>query len=213
MNTRIQVEHPVTEMVTGTDLVKAQIQVAAGMPLPFKQKDLSQNGWAIECRVYAEDAENGFVPAPGRIDRMSLPEGPGVRNDAGVYEGSEVSVYYDPMISKLVTWGRDRDEAIARMRRALSEYAISGTLTTNLDFHRWIMRHPRFLAGDLDTHFIDHEYRVGARASVDSARLAAILAAAVASQRDSNHRQVSIPESRSKSSVWRTMGRFESMRR
>src|SRR6202030_285608 len=159
MNTRIQVEHPVTELVTGVDLVKAQIQVAAGMPLPFKQSDLAQRGWAIECRIYAEDPAAGFVPAPGKIDTLRLPDGPGVRVDAGVYEGAEVSLFYDPMISKLATWGRNRGEAIDRMRRALAECTIAGALTTNLAFHRWIVEQPRFLAGDFDTNFINEEYR------------------------------------------------------
>ena len=158
MNTRIQVEHPMTEMVTGVDLVKAQIEVAAGAPLPFSQKDLSQRGWAVECRIYAEDPAAGFVPAPGRIDTLRWPSGPGVRNDAGVYAGAEVPVFYDPMISKLAVWGRDRAEAIARMRRALGEFVIAGELTTNLDFHRWLMNHPVFLSGDYDTNFIEQEY-------------------------------------------------------
>ncbi|MFZ0890514.1 MAG: acetyl-CoA carboxylase biotin carboxylase subunit, partial [Candidatus Binataceae bacterium] len=159
MNTRIQVEHPVTEMVTGLDLVKLQIQIAAGEPLPFKQEDLHQRGWAIECRIYAEDPANGFAPSPGRITAIRFPDGPGVRNDAGVYWGAEVPVFYDPIISKLITWGRDRKEAIERMRRALGEFLIAGDLSTNLDFHRWLMTHPRFIAGDFDTDFISQEYR------------------------------------------------------
>jgi acetyl-CoA carboxylase biotin carboxylase subunit len=188
MNTRIQVEHPVTEMVTGIDLVKLQIEVAAGASLPFAQANLHQNGWAVECRIYAEDPANGFVPAPGRIAAMSLPDGPGVRVDAGVYAGAEVSVFYDPMIAKLATWGRDRAEAIARMRRALSEFTIAGELSTNLDFHRWITKHPRFLAGDFDTNFIAQEFHPANDAKIaDPARAAAILAAAFAAQRGANH--------------------------
>jgi acetyl-CoA carboxylase, biotin carboxylase subunit len=187
MNTRIQVEHPVTEMVTGVDLVKLQIEVAAGAPLPFKQEDLAQHGWALECRVYAEDAAAGFVPAPGRIETMLLPSGPGVRVDAGVYAGAEVSVFYDPMIAKLATWGRNREEAIARMRRALSEFTIVGELSTNLDFHRWITNHPRFLAGDFDTNFIAQEYRPQAvPRAADTTSFAAMLAAAFVAQREGN---------------------------
>jgi len=211
MNTRIQVEHPVTEMVTGVDLVKLQIEVAAGASLPFKQQDLAQNGWAVECRIYAEDSAAGFVPAPGRIETMTLPNGPGVRVDTGVYAGAEVSVFYDPMIAKLVTWGRDRAEAIARMRRALSEFTIVGELSTNLDFHRWIANHPRFLAGDFDTNFIAQEYRAETAAKAeDPARLAAILAAAFVAQRDGNHATTTgapAPGQRPTASPWKLLGR------
>src|SRR5262249_37141321 len=126
MNTRVQVEHAVTELVTGIDIVKTGICVAAGRPIPFNQSDVGVNGWAIECRVYAEDPDKNFLPSPGKISVYRAPEGPGVRNDSGVYAGAEVTVYYDPMIAKLCTWGRDRSEAIARMRRALHEYAIEG---------------------------------------------------------------------------------------
>ena len=209
MNTRIQVEHPVTEMVTGVDLVKLQIEVAAGLPLPFAQTDLHQNGWAVECRIYAEDPANGFVPAPGRIDAMTFPDGPGVRVDAGVCAGAEVSVFYDPMIAKLATWGRDRNEAIARMRRALSEFTIVGELTTNLEFHRWITRHPRFLAGDFDTNFIAQEYRpANGNNAPDLARTAAILAAAFSAQRAGN--QTLTPDATAKRSAvspWKLLGR------
>jgi acetyl-CoA carboxylase biotin carboxylase subunit len=213
MNTRIQVEHPVTEMVTGIDLVKTQIEVAAGMPLPFKQNDLRQHGWAVECRIYAEDTAAGFVPAPGRIDTMTVPDGPGVRVDTGVYAGTEVSVFYDPMIAKLVTWGRDRAEAIARMRRALGEFKIAGELSTNLDFHQWLMRHPRFNAGDFDTNFIAQEHKPGAAANnADPVRLTAILAAAFAAQRDGNHTvAASAPNQPSRGatapSPWKLVGR------
>jgi len=214
MNTRIQVEHPVTEMVTGVDLVKLQIQVAAGTALPFKQQDLAQNGWAVECRIYAEDSAAGFVPAPGRIETMTFPNGPGVRVDAGVYAGAEVSVFYDPMIAKLVTWGRDRAEAIARMRRALSEFTITGELSTNLDFHRWITNQPRFLAGDFDTNFIAQEYRPETAAKTqDPARLAAILAAAFIAQQDGNHTATAAAGQRpAAASPWKLIGRSNLLR-
>ncbi len=154
MNTRLQVEHPVTEMVTGLDLVKLQILVARGEELGLSQADVVQNGHAIECRVYAEDPERDFLPSPGRILALHVPGGPGVRDDSGVYEGYSVPVHYDPLISKLVAWGRDREEAVARMRRAVSEYKVLGIQTT-LPFFAKVMRHPDFLAGDFDTSFVD----------------------------------------------------------
>jgi acetyl-CoA carboxylase biotin carboxylase subunit len=214
MNTRIQVEHPVTELVTGVDLVKLQISVAAGESLPFAQKELRQHGWALECRVYAEDPAAGFAPAPGKIQSMHLPDGPGIRVDAGVYAGAEVPIYYDPMICKLAAWGRDRDEAAARMRRALDEFTISGELTTNLDFHRWLMRHPRFLNGDFDTGFISQEYQAPASGqNNDSARLAAIVAAAVIASRDTNHANSASPTPAATESAWKTLGRIDALRR
>lgn len=153
MNTRLQVEHPVTELITGIDLVREQIRVANGEPLSFTQDDVRINGHAIECRVYAEDPEKNFMPSPGRITRLRLPHGPGVRDDGGVYEGAEVSIYYDPMISKLAVHGRDRTEAIDRMRRALAEYEVGGIKTT-LPFFRELMDDEKFIAGELDTGFI-----------------------------------------------------------
>lgn len=153
MNTRLQVEHPVTELVTGIDLVREQIRVAAVEPLSFTQQDITWIGHAIECRVYAEDPENDFLPSPGRITRLRLPQGPGVRDDGGVYEGAEVSIYYDPMISKLAVYGRSREEAIGRMRRALQEYEVGGIKTT-LPFFREIMADGEFIAGKIDTGFI-----------------------------------------------------------
>lgn len=153
MNTRLQVEHPVTELVTGIDLVREQINIAAGNKLSFTQEDIKLTGHAIECRVYAEDPDSGFLPSPGVIRRLRLPQGPGVRDDGGVYEGGEVSIYYDPMISKFSVIGRDRAEAIERMRRALMEYRISGIKTT-LPFFVEVMDDPKFVAGELDTGFI-----------------------------------------------------------
>jgi acetyl-CoA carboxylase biotin carboxylase subunit len=153
MNTRLQVEHPVTELVTGVDLVREQIRVAAGLPLSFTQEDVRLEGHAIECRIYAEDPEQNFLPSPGKITRLRLPQGPGVRDDGGVYQGSEVSIYYDPMISKFAVYGRNRIEAIERMRRALAEYEIGGIKTT-LPFFRQVMEDEEFVAGKLDTGFI-----------------------------------------------------------
>src|SRR6266404_2135922 len=154
MNTRLQVEHPVTELVTGFDLVCEQIKVAAGARLSFGQDDMHWRGHAIECRVYAEDPENNFFPSPGKITFLRVPAGPGIRDDSGVAQGDEGSIYYDPMISKLAAWGRTRTEAIERLRRALDEYAVGGIKTT-LPFFRSIVRDEEFVAGHLDTNFIN----------------------------------------------------------
>ncbi len=156
VNTRLQVEHPVTEMVTGLDLVREQIRIAAGEPLRIKNRDRTARGSAIECRIYAEDPANQFMPSSGTIRNYIEPSGPFVRVDSGYRKGDAVSLYYDPMIAKLITWGRDRGQAIARMRRALEEYAITG-VTTTIPFHKRIMQHPRFVAGDISTHFIAEE--------------------------------------------------------
>ena len=155
MNTRLQVEHPITEMVTGVDLVKEQILIASGEKLSYSQKDIQQNGHSIECRIYAEDPENNFMPSPGKIQKITEPQGIGVRNDGYVYAGFDIPLYYDPLISKLVTWGRSRDEAIGRMKRALKEYFISGVKTSIQFLHR-IMETPDFVNGKYDTHFINN---------------------------------------------------------
>jgi acetyl-CoA carboxylase biotin carboxylase subunit len=182
MNTRIQVEHPITEAVTGVDLVKAQIEIAAGRPLGFRQQDVVQRGWAIECRIYAEDPDNNFLPAPGRIEMLRVPNGIGIRDDSGVYEGFEVTTFYDPILSKLVAWGATRDEAIARMLRALHEYMVVGPVT-NIAFHRWALQHPAFRRGDIDTGFIAREFRPGAPLDGPAADLPAIAAAVAAATR------------------------------
>jgi acetyl-CoA carboxylase biotin carboxylase subunit len=157
MNTRLQVEHPVTEMVTGLDLVGWQLAVAEGRPLPLTQEeaDARRRGAAMECRVYAEDPLK-FLPSPGRITSLRVPSGPYVRDDSGVVQGSEITVFYDPLVSKLVVWGEDRDAALGRMRRALDEYRVGG-IKTNLPFHRRLLRHPLFIQGDYDTGFIERE--------------------------------------------------------
>jgi pyruvate carboxylase subunit A len=155
-NTRVQVEHPVTEMVTGIDIVKEQIRIAQGQPLSFKQGDVKLNGWAIECRINAEDPLADFAPSTGKLRGYRSPGGIGVRVDSGVHTRYTIPYMYDPMISKLIVWGRDRNEAIARMKRALYEYIIVG-VKTNIPFHKAVMENPRFVSGDFGTHFIDRE--------------------------------------------------------
>ncbi|MBI2678061.1 MAG: acetyl-CoA carboxylase biotin carboxylase subunit [Candidatus Koribacter versatilis] len=154
MNTRLQVEHPVTEFVTGLDLVHLQMRVAAGEKLPFRQEDVQLRGHAIECRVYAEDPENNFLPSPGRIQKLTLPSGPGVRNDSGMYEGWTVPLDYDPLLAKLIAHAPTRAQAAARLERALSEYFVGG-IRTNLSLFRAVLRHPDFIAGRLATGFLD----------------------------------------------------------
>lgn len=153
MNTRLQVEHPVTELVTGIDLVREQIRIAAGERLTIKQEAVRWEGSAIECRVYAEDPANNFLPSPGKITRLRVPSGPGVRDDGGVYEGWEVPLFYDPMISKLAAWGTTRAEAIARMKRALSEYHVGGIRTT-IPFFQAVLDDEEFHRGETDTGYI-----------------------------------------------------------
>jgi acetyl-CoA carboxylase biotin carboxylase subunit len=213
MNTRIQVEHAITEMVTGLDLVKTQILVAAGEPLPFSQDDVRQHGHALECRIYAEDPYNKFFPSPGKIEFLHAPGGIGVRDDSGVYEGYEVSLYYDPMISKLITWGNTRQEAIERMRRALDEYRIHG-IVTNLAFHRWILHHPRFLAGDFDTNFIAQEYRGVIDGDSEALRHAALAAAVLAERQRERDRSTHIGTATlgTAQSAWRLAARRGALR-
>lgn len=154
VNTRLQVEHPVTEMVTGHDLVRAQLAVAAGQALPFRQEGLKQEGHALECRIYAEDPSHGYLPSTGRIQVYRAPAGPGIRVDSGVEEGSVVTVHYDPLLAKLIVWAEDRRSALARMDLALSRFVILG-VRTNIPFLRNLLRHPSFQAGELHTHFLD----------------------------------------------------------
>ncbi|QBD80136.1 acetyl-CoA carboxylase biotin carboxylase subunit [Ktedonosporobacter rubrisoli] len=163
VNARIQVEHPVTEWCTGFDLVQEQFRVAAGLPLSFSQDDVQLRGSAIECRISAEDPANRFLPATGTVQALQEPSGPGIRVDSSLYPGLQVPLFYDPLLSKLIVWGKDRAQAIARMRRALDEYHIVGVRTT-LPFARWLMEHPRFAAADMSTDFIAEEWDGSARA-------------------------------------------------
>ena len=183
MNTRLQVEHPVTEQVTGVDLVEWQIRIARGERLALDPEAMiTPRGHAIECRIYAEDPDAGFMPSPGRVHGLRVPQGPGIRDDSGLYEGGEVPIYYDPMISKLIAWAGDRPAALARMKRALAEYEVRGIRTT-IPFFRWILEDPDFQAARFDTTFIDR--KLGARngeplvATTDDQAVLAAIAVAV----------------------------------
>ncbi|HVT05811.1 MAG TPA: acetyl-CoA carboxylase biotin carboxylase subunit, partial [Polyangia bacterium] len=202
MNTRLQVEHPVTELVTGLDLVRWQLAVAQGEKLPLAQEAIPRRGAAIECRVYAEDPVK-FLPSPGTITSLRVPAGPGIRDDAGVVAGSVVSVHYDPMISKLCAWADTRTAAIDRMRRALSEYHVGG-IRTNLPFHRRVMRHPAFIAGEYDTGFIERYKADLAPLPADdrTAQLAAV-AAALEAARAGLGAPLALDLSQTQPSAWR----------
>lgn len=208
MNTRLQVEHPVTEMVTGIDLVKCQIEIASGLPLPFSQDDIKPIGHSLQCRIYAEDPDNNFMPSPGKIVHLRVPSGGlGVRDDNGIYEGYEVPMEYDPLLSKLVTWGQTRSEAIHRMLRALSEYQIYGIRTT-VPFFKRILRHPRFFAGDYNTHFIPNmEKKKDGGNTKDE--LVALIAAGIKSYCESKGGVTS--RKKRKASQWKAQGRWQSM--
>ncbi|MBM2846480.1 MAG: acetyl-CoA carboxylase biotin carboxylase subunit, partial [Bacteroidetes bacterium] len=158
MNTRLQVEHPITEMVTGIDLVREQIRVAQGEELSFRQEDVRPRGHAIECRICAEDPANNFFPSTGRLHIVEPPSGPFIRVENGVRSGDEVSMFYDPLLAKVVTWGEDRQQAVERMLRALDEFVIAGIHTT-IPFCRFVLTDPEFIAGRFDTHFVADRYR------------------------------------------------------
>jgi acetyl-CoA carboxylase biotin carboxylase subunit len=210
-NTRLQVEHTVTEMVTGIDLVKEQIRIAAGQPLSIRQEDVRVEGVAIECRIYAEDPYRGFIPSPGRIVTLREPGGPGVRLDSGVYEGYEVQLHYDPLIAKLITWGRDRREAVHRMRRALREYVVQGP-TTTVAFHRQVMADADFLEGRFDTTYVDTRFPDRPHAWDESARTVAVAAAGIHAARRRLEARVD-DEGSAAPSAWTLAARQAALRR
>ena len=177
MNTRLQVEHPVTELVTGLDLVHLQIRIAAGEKLPFQQEDVRLRGHAIECRIYAEDPDNNYFPSPGKITLLLAPSGPGIRRDSGMYEGWNVPIDYDPLLAKLIGYGTDREQAISRLTRALNEYFVGG-IKTNISLFRRILRDENFHAAKLDTGFLDRMLKRAEDKTADakSAEIAAIAA-------------------------------------
>ncbi|HKF22665.1 MAG TPA: acetyl-CoA carboxylase biotin carboxylase subunit [Candidatus Angelobacter sp.] len=215
MNTRLQVEHPVTELVTGVDLVHLQLRIAAGEKLPFRQEDVALRGHAIECRIYAEDPENNFYPSPGRITRLMQPSGPGVREDSGVYEGWKVPLDYDPMLSKLIVHAPDRASALARMRRALDEYFVGG-IKTNLPLFRRVLGHPDFVAARIDTGFLDRLLAApvpvaeSSNSLADVAAISAALFAATAAPSAANGRR---SDDSQKVSAWKRAARSEGIER
>jgi len=213
MNTRLQVEHPITEMVTGIDIVKEQIRIARGRALSYKQEDVKINGHSIECRINAEDPYNDFMPSTGRITHSLVPTGPGVRVDTGVYPGFEITPFYDPLIAKLIVWGETRAQAILRMRRALEEYRIIG-VQTNIPFHQTMMDSHRFMGGQYDTRFVEERFSMedAEESKERHPEIAALLATLVAHQETERSAQV-VRRNERDASNWKWVSRWERMHR
>jgi acetyl-CoA carboxylase biotin carboxylase subunit len=216
MNTRLQVEHPVTELITGLDLVHLQIRIAAGEKLPFRQEDIVIRGHAIECRIYAEDPENNFFPSPGKIETLLTPAGPGVRLDSGVYTGWTVPIDYDPLLAKLVGYGEDRQQAISRLARALPEYFVAG-IKTNLGLFRRILADKDFQSGKIDTGYLERFLKgveTGGESKQNSANIAAIAAAVFAvleSKTSGSNHETAMSETGPATSSWKRAARTESL--
>jgi len=213
MNTRLQVEHPITEMVTGIDIVKEQIRIARGRHLSYTQEDVHQNGAAIECRINAEDPYNSYLPSTGLISHSILPTGPGIRVDTGVYPGFEISSFYDPLISKLVSWGESRGQAILRMRRALEEYRIVG-VRTNIPFHQRMMDSHRFMGGQFDTRFVEERFSMDDTddSKTTNMEIAAVIATLMTHQHLEHSAQI-VRRGERDTSNWKWVGRWERMHR
>jgi acetyl-CoA carboxylase biotin carboxylase subunit len=213
MNTRLQVEHPITELVTGIDIVKEQLRIARDRKLRYAQENIHFNGWALECRINAEDAYNNFLPSTGILNSVIAPSGPGVRVDTGVYAGFEISPYYDALISKLICWGETRGEAILRMRRALEEYRILG-VKTNIPFHQHIMDSHRFIAGSFDTRFVEERFSMDELEEEKEhlAKIAAVMAALVTHRESQSASQI-VRRNKRDTSNWKWVGRWERMNR
>ncbi len=205
MNTRLQVEHPVTEMVYGVDLVREQIRVAEGHPLSWKQEDLVPEGWAIECRIYAEDPYNGFLPSLGRIESLRLGSGPGIRNDMGIYQGFEVPRFYDPMLGKLIAYGATREQARRRVLGALREMVVRG-VRTNIAFHRWVLDREEFVSGDIDTNMVGRIFK-GIERREDPLRERAAVVAAVIAEYEGAQRLRPSPDTGEGMNPWSLLGR------
>jgi acetyl-CoA carboxylase, biotin carboxylase subunit len=212
MNTRLQVEHPVTELVTGVDIVREQIRIARGRQLRLNQEDITLKGWAIECRVNAEDPHHGFMPSTGRITHITTPTGPGVRVDTGVYAGFEITPYYDSLISKLIVWGETRAEAVLRMRRALEEYRIVG-VSTNIPFHQKLMDSHRFMAGQFDTRFVEERFSTQFDDGKETIPEIAAILATLAAHHQVQHSSQIIRRNERDTSNWKWLSRWERMHR
>jgi len=211
MNTRLQVEHPITEMITGIDLCKEMIRSAAGHPLAFRQEDVPLHGHAMECRIYAEDPDNKFLPTPGKILGLRVPGGPWVRDESGMYEGMDVPIHYDPMLSKLVVWGSTRERCITRMTRALSEYSVKGIKTT-IPFHARVMKNEKFIKGEIDTNFIDTQFQPQDAARIKPNEDIALVAAAIKAflrDKDKTQRSLGGECECAESSQWKSSGRVQ----
>ncbi len=206
VNTRLQVEHPVTEMVTGLDLVAEQLRVAEGDELSFGDATPEPRGWSMEARIIAEDPSRNFMPSVGRIERVRFPQGPGVRNDSGIYRGYEVPVYYDSLLAKLVVWGSDREQARRRLVRALDEFVLEGP-HHNIAFHAWLALHPEFAAGNLSTRFIEEHWRPATLKPSPEATNAALLAAALHEHAERERVQVGRREDERGVSAWKWLSR------
>jgi len=204
-------------MVTGIDIAKEQIKIAFSLPLGYTQEDICWKGAAIECRIYAEDPENNFLPSTGTVSYYEEPAGPGIRVDSGLYEGCEVPIYYDPIIGKLITWGKDREEAIQRMKRALSEYHISGVATT-IPFHMQVMENEKFKKGELSTHFIEEEFNQGRKAQLEenSYRMVALFSALAEYKNIQKVQRFNPPgrtKAQEKENPWKMEGRRRGLRK
>ena len=212
MNCRLQVEHPVTEMITGIDIVKEQLRIAAGRRLRYRQEDVKLKGWAIECRILAEDPYQGFLPSTGRISAIYEPSGPGIRVESGVYEGFEMTPYYDSLIAKLIAWGETRGEALLRMRRALEEYRILG-IKTNIPFHQQILASTRFIGGQFDTTFVDERFEMTEEERLEHLKAAVIAAVLLAHERGQRVITLRSGPPGADANLWKRAARWEGLRR
>ena len=206
MNTRLQVEHPITEMTTGIDLAKWQLRIASGEKLTLKQNDIFQRGHAIECRIYAEDPANGFLPSTGKLKKVEAPTGPYVRDDSGIQTGMEITPYYDPLLAKIVTYAENRDENINKMIWALSNYVILG-VTTNIPFLKTVLEHDELRKGNITTHFIDNYFKDWTVAK-DGLPIDAIIALAVYDLMHRKSQEIVRYKEADPHSPWKHVGRW-----